>query len=303
MQVQSLSIVVPNKACINRCPFCVSRMVKDADNWTLYENLMDINHCTYDINVREYIKRLRFVADNGCQTIMLTGMSEPQQNKQFLATFALIHQQMGSPFSNIEMQTTGFGLDDVPNYLRFLRNFVGVNTMCISVNAPTDLKNCEMLGHEPYKGHKTIPALNLEKLVGHLFELRFNIRICINLSDAFNEKSAQELFTWARGHLYANQITLRKLYTTTAKTQQNEWIRTHQPSKKLLDDIDKYLANRKVLGRTPYGATIYEGWNCTIVYDKDCMGKNPENDVKKFLILRPNCKLYSQWDSSTSLVF
>ena len=41
----------------------------------------------------------------------------------------------------------------------------------------------------------------------------------------------------------------------------------------------------------------------SVVMCEDCMGKNPESDVKKFLILRPNCKLYSQWDSSTSLVF
>ena len=35
----------------------------------------------------------------------------------------------------------------------------------------------------------------------------------------------------------------------------------------------------------------------------DCMGKNPESDVKKYLILRPNSKLYSQWDTAASLVF
>jgi hypothetical protein len=32
------------------------------------------------------------------------------------------------------------------------------------------------------------------------------------------------------------------------------------------------------------------------------MGKNPETDVLKYLILRPNCHLYSQWDSKASLV-
>ena len=47
MQIQSLSVVVPNKGCMNKCPFCVSRMV-DSDQ---YENRMDINHPHYDINV------------------------------------------------------------------------------------------------------------------------------------------------------------------------------------------------------------------------------------------------------------
>ena len=125
MKIQSLSVVVPNKMCINNCPFCVSRMV----NSNVYLNKMDLNDPHYDISVREYLKRLKYVANLGCNTVMLTGTSEPQQNKQFLATFALLHQQLGSPFSNIEMQTTGLMLNGNNNYLRFLRNFVGVNTI------------------------------------------------------------------------------------------------------------------------------------------------------------------------------
>ena len=167
MKIQSLSVVVPNKGCINKCPFCVSRMV----NSNTYENRMDINHPHYDINVKEYLKRLRFVADNGCQTIILTGTSEPQQNKQFLATFALLHQTIGSPFTNIEMQTTGFGLDEDKDYLRFLRNFVGVNTIALSINSPNEVMNCEILGHpcteHPVTG-KIIPKLRLGRLCDNL---------------------------------------------------------------------------------------------------------------------------------------
>ena len=41
MKIQSLSVVVPNKECMNKCPFCVARMV----NSNIYEN-----HPHYDIN-------------------------------------------------------------------------------------------------------------------------------------------------------------------------------------------------------------------------------------------------------------
>lgn len=43
MNVQSFSIVIPNRECVNRCPFCVSRMV----NSNTYPNKMDLNdpHC------------------------------------------------------------------------------------------------------------------------------------------------------------------------------------------------------------------------------------------------------------------
>ena len=299
MQIQSLSVVVPNKKCINDCPFCISKMLNNSSE---YPNLMDINHPHYDINVREYLKRLKFVADNGCQTLILTGTSEPQQNKQFLARFALLHQQMGSPFTNIEMQTTGMLLEDNDNYLRFLRNFVGVNTMAISVNAERIDWNYTLLGHVEADEPK---ILLLHRLCGALKNYDFNIRICINLNSSFNGYSASDICSWASKDLRADQITFRRLYLDTAvkDTPQAKWIADHQPNAALLTDLDNYLAHQSVIGKTPYGSLIYKGGNCAIVYDRDCMGKNPESDVKKYLILRPNCKLYSQWDSSTSLVF
>lgn len=51
LNIQSLSVVVPNKECMNKCPFCVSRMTGSNG----YENRMALNHPHYDINVRECI--------------------------------------------------------------------------------------------------------------------------------------------------------------------------------------------------------------------------------------------------------
>ena len=308
MQIQSLSIVVPSKGCINKCPFCVSRMLNNSSD---YPNLMDINHPEYDYNVREYLKRLRFVADNGCQTLMLTGTSEPQQNKQFLATFALLHQQIGSPFTNIEMQTTGMGLDNDRDYLRFLRNFVGVNTVALSVNAMNNYRNCEILGHRPTTvppsfgdPHcEAIPKLNLSRLCDLLKEYDFNIRCCFNLTSAFDKMEVEEIFNVAKNEYHANQVTFRKLYSSSADTEQGEWIKKNAVSQTTVHEIEAYLAESSVLGKTMYGATCYDVNGMSVIYDTDCMGKNPETDVKKYLILRPNCKLYSQWDSKASLVF
>ena len=303
MKIQSLSIVVPSNGCINKCPFCVSRMVGSNG----YENLMDINHPHYDINVREYLKRMRFVADNGCQTLMLTGTAEPQQNKQFLATFALLHQQIGSPFTNIEMQTTGYGFQGLNdyieegdrNYIRFLRNFVGVNTIALSINALSDEQNQELLGHKI----KYTPVLIKAKLCQILKEYDFNIRCCLNLSDAFNDSRPEEIISYARDCLQADQITFRKLYASDTTTEQGRWVTEHQPSISFLNDLLEYLEQFPITGKTMYGADVRDINGMSVIFDRDCMGKNPETDVKKYLILRPNCKLYSQWDSKASLVF
>ena len=302
MHIQSLSIVVPSKGCINKCPFCVSRMV-GSDG---YENLMDINHPYYDINVREYLKRMCFVADNGCQTLMLTGTAEPQQNKQFLATFALLHQQIGSPFTNIEMQTTGFRLDCDRDYIRFLRNFVGVNTIALSINSLDNTVNCAILGHEPEYNPITgrpVAEFRLDMLCDLLKEYDFNIRCCFNLSSAFDQMEVEEIFNAAKNKYHANQVTFRKLYSSSSETEQGEWIKKNAVSQSTVHEIETYLAGSPVIGKTMYGATCYDVNGMSVIYDQDCMGKNPETDVKKYLILRPNCKLYSQWDSKASLVF
>lgn len=295
MKVQSLSIVVPNKECMNKCPFCVARMV----NSNVYENKMSINDPHYDINVREYLKRLKFVADNGCQTIILTGTSEPQQNKQFLATFALLHQMIGSPFTNIEMQTTGMLLDGNRDYIRFLRNFVGVNTMALSVNSIIPETNNRILGHG-----LSDKQLDVERLCGLLREYDFNIRICCNLTSEFNpyELPIDKLFDMLKEKYHANQVTFRKMYASDKNTPQGDWLSKHEFPKTMARELEDYLVEFPIIDKTLYGANIRDVNEMSVIYDNDCMGKNPETDVKKFLILRPNCKLYSQWDTKASLV-
>lgn len=279
-------------------------------NSNTYPNLMDINDPKYDINVREYLKRMRFVSDNGCQTIMLTGTAEPQQNKQFLATFALLHQQIGSPFTNIEMQTTGVGLDHNRDYIRFLRNFVGVNTVALSINSLDDEENCRVLGQklivtpgDDYSPSDISVPLELGKLCDVLRDYDFNIRCCFNLTDKFNDVTVQDVMECAKKKFHANQITFRKLYTSNDTTEQGQWIKEHQISLTFTHNLKEFLESKPKLGTTAYGATCYDVDGMSVIYDTDCMGKNPETDVKKYLILRPDCKLYSQWDSKASLVF
>lgn len=295
MDIQSFSIVVPNNGCVNACPFCVSRM-----HCSKYENKMDMSHQHYDINVKEYLKRMRYVADQGCKTLMLTGTSEPQQNKAFLNQFALMHQLIGSPFTNIEMQTTGMMLDNDRDYVRFLRNFVGVNTMALSLNSLDEAENCELRGG----GSKRFVAVR--KLCDLLKEYDFNIRVCLNLSNAYDEpfKSFDDCtatFRWLKDSLYADQVTLRKLYTSGNGTEQDKWIEGHHFSNDAY--LRCFLETSKVVGHTVYGTAIRYINGMSVIYDLDCMAKEVHDDSVKYLILQPNCKLYSQWDDPASLVF
>lgn len=293
MNIQSFSIVVPNKECMNKCPYCVSRMV----NSNIYPNLMDVNHPTYDYNVKEYMRRMKYVADASCQTLMLTGTSEPQQNKQFLNTFALVHQLLGKPFTNIEMQTTGVLLDKNPDYLRFLKNFVGVNTMAISLSSLSTEMNFNIIGNN----------VDVVKLCHMLLGYGFNIRICCNLTSMFDldKNDISKWFKFFKDELHADQVTFRQMYASEDSTEQNKWISEHKFSNDLKHLLCGFLkVNGKRAGETLYGAPIYYINGMSVVFDDDCMGKNPKKDnTVKYLILRPNCKLYSSWDDPASLVF
>lgn len=295
MKAQSLSVVVPNRKCINDCAFCVSKMSDDR-----YTNQMDDNLPFFDLYVKDYLKRLDFAQRNGCNTIMLTGDSEPQQNRKFLTYFGLFMQMMRNPFDWIEMQTTGVLLD--PNYLRFLRNHVGVNVISLSVSSFDNTENRKIIGCQDGV------AINLLELCNEIKRYDFTLRLSLNLSNAFEVYEPQALFGMCK-ELGADQVTLRVLYADHDTTKQSEWVRKHAMRKSAVDHILAYAKVKGVpIGRLPYGALKVSLGGMSVVIDDDCMGKRGWQEAYteenyKYLILRPDCKLYSAWDDPASLIF
>lgn len=295
MNVQSLSVVVPNLKCINNCEFCVSRM-----NESKFKNQMDDNLPFFDLYLKDYLKRLEFAQRNGCNTIMLTGDSEPQQNRKFLTYFGLFMQLMRNPFDWIEMQTTGILLDQ--NYLRFLRNHVGVNVISLSLSSFDDEANKRII-HFP-NGN----IVRIYDLCSEIKRYDFTLRLSLNLSEEF-DMDPETLFETA-SELGADQVTLRVLYENDDNTKQAEWVIENQLSTEKIEKIYSYIqSNGTCIGRLPYGAFKYSLHGMSIVVDDDCMAKKrpildiyPANTYK-YLILRPDCKLYSSWDDPASLIF
>jgi hypothetical protein len=56
------------------------------------------------------------------------------------------------------------------------------------------------------------------------------------------------------------------------------------------------------LYKLPFGASVYSIDGMSVVTDDDCMSKE-NNENLKYVILRENGKLYSQWDNEGSLIF
>lgn len=294
MKIQSLSVVVPNKQCINHCASCPSRM-HDND----YPMLIDENLSDFDLHLQDYLKRLEYARDNGCNVLMLTGTSEPQQNRKFLLWFGMMMKLMKNPFRNIEMQCTGALLDE--DYIAFLRRHVGVVTMALSVFSLNKETNMEIINPPKHLEIDTLDVARKVKAAG------MSLRMCLNLTsyfDVFRDKPG-DLFQIMKNVYKANQVTLRVLYAGDDDKPENTWVRENAASLETVAALTEYVKkNGTLLGRLPYGSCKYGLNGMSVVVDGDSMGKESDDmENFKYLILRPDCMLYSSWDDPASRVF
>lgn len=290
MVIQSLSIVVPAKRCINQCEFCVACMRDES-----YPDQLDDNGRFYDLYISDYIKRLEFARDNGCNTVMLTGNCEPQQNRAFLKTFGLLNASLSKPFRWVSMQTTGTMLD--AEYLRFLRNHVGVSTISVSLASFDNETNARIT-------HMVNPV-DIAFLCSEIKRYDFNLRLSVNLTKEIEQSwpDVKSLLKYCHDVLGADQITFRVLYSSGLDTPQDKWIAENGASPEYVERIKNFIQeNGTVLGRLVFGAVKYGIFGMSTVIDDDCMSQTPKEEYK-YLILRPNCKLYSRWDDPASLIF
>lgn len=292
MSVQSLSIVVPAKNCINKCKFCVSRMVNDNKE---YENALRTDNIYYNLYEKDFKDRLRFTKSKGCDTIILTGNAEPQQNREFLRNFGSINNSLDNPFSKIELQTTGVLLDG--DYLYWLRNHVGVSTISLSISSFNEENNNSYIGKK-----ESVKKLTLPHLAHEINVRRFNLRLSINLTEDFNAIEPQKIFDRAK-EIGANQITFRVLYRSNTGGEIDKWIENHRAEDYVIDNINQYIAdNGRELEKLDFGYMKYSVNGMSTVVDDDCMSTQAKKDIKYF-ILRPNCKLYTKWNDKGSLIY
>lgn len=186
-------------------------------------------------------------------------------------------------------------IDD--EYLRFMRNHVGINTIALSISDLFDDQQNARINGTPEQ-----LTVNIKHLCGEIKKYDFNLRLSLNMTDVYNQKTAKEIFDYAK-ELGANQITFRELYASGTGTSQDNWIKEHAVSKTLLQEIKSFIKeNGRPLRIMEYGQTLYSVEGMSVVVDDDCMSTALKEEMK-YLILRPDCKLYSLWDDKGSLVF
>ena len=341
MKVQSLSIHVPTTRCINNCMGCVSRMHKSPYKNRIGEMFEVGYNPTSHIEI-EYIRRLMFAKENGVNNVILTGTGEPLQNMEFLRWFGdlrmfdWIELQTTGDFlldtEEIVDKKSGKIFQTYP-CLNFLRD-IGVSTISLSIWDLFDSQNNDKLIQR-----KNITGKFIEKTCEAIKKHNFNLRLSLNIHDIYKDRGIWEFFIYAKD-VGADQITFRKLFKTNCSpslfSEQDKWIEANtKHDQEIFNRIDNYILGEsqqtligekrmggkttlqkfkldrekgagKFLGVLPFGAKKYSVDGITTVIDGNCMDnvyEREDPDVYKYMILRPNCKLYSEWDDPGSLIF
>jgi len=315
MNIQSISIVVPTRGCINKCKFCVSRMHDNP-----YENHFD------EIQIR---KRIKYAARNGVNTLILTGTGEALQNVVFLKKLKIVLDKEGHPFPNVEIQTTGvmlmdykegYGMEPGERFKIYenidLLKYLGVNTISLSVSDIFNSgNNWDIIGAPK----KFRPSLS--ELCQFIRDRHFNLRLSLNMTSVYNNKSPERILKACKS-LGANQITFRKLYHSDDNSEQTKWVKENACDEEVFDNINEYIAgdyrldpddlidetivhgdgHGTPLYRLPFGSMVYSIMGMSVAIDDNCMAKGEDGKLK-YVILREDGKLYCRWDDEGSLLF
>jgi len=74
-------------------------------------------------------------------------------------------------------------------------------------------------------------------------------------------------------------------------------------SESFLNDLELHIKDKgNFIGELEYGQEQRSYDGVSYVFDSDCMAKG-QKQTMKYLILRPDCRLYSKWDDKASLIF
>jgi len=265
-----------------------------------YENYFD------EIQIR---KRIKFASNNGVNTLILTGTGEALQNIPFLQKLKIALDKEGHPFPNVEIQTSGVMLMD-SSKVELLKS-IGVNTISLSVSDIFDsANNWDIIGAPAKYRH------SLSELCEFIKSHHFNIRLSLNMTSVYNEKSPEQILNSCKS-LGANQITFRKLYHSDDSSEQTKWVKSNACDDKVLSKLELYITGKTrptgktpieaephgiSLYRLPFGSMVYSIMGMSVAIDDNCMGKY-EDGKMKYVIIREDGKLYCRWDDEGSLIF
>ena len=285
MAIQSLSILVPcNGHCWNNCHFCVSMQ----HNEYYSKDIITTNNIP-----QSYLDRMQWTRDAGCDSLIFTGVTEPQQNLPFIYKLLTLNRTLRTPFYNISIQTTGTAL--TPGEIERLAQ-AGINTIALSISSFDDQKNWDII-----QAPEKVRTMSIVNIIECAKDNGMNVRACLNLTNEFNIFHPGIYFDWAEQY-DVDQLTFRKIYSS-GNNEKSTWIKEHLFDNNKFESIRQFIIERgTIIRRLPFGALLYDVNGVSTVIDEDCMAEHNIKEIR-YAVLRANNKLYSSWNKKGSLIF
>ncbi|MBD3407790.1 MAG: radical SAM protein [Candidatus Lokiarchaeota archaeon] len=272
--IGSLQITVP-AGCMNDCPFCVYRQ-----HATRFRTTWQSNHARWS---REIERRIRYAASR-VAAIMITSHGEPTININYIRDIMKIINRVAPELTHVEIQTSGVGVDD--EKLDSLYE-AGIRVISLSVPALHEEDILRIMKVPSKKNYRPL------ELVSKIREKGFVLRLSIAMTDWFDDYDLEYVMALLVKDWKPDQASFKKLYGADEIATKNY--------DNLLEDFKKVTRYRK-LELLALGAWKYDADGIGIVWNDDCMVAD-EGEEPRYLILQPDGRLYTRWDTKGSVIF
>ncbi|MHA2312250.1 MAG: radical SAM protein [Candidatus Thorarchaeota archaeon] len=259
---------------MNNCGFCVYRQhtTKFKTEW----------RSDYERWRREIQRRLRYSADR-VEAVMITSHGEPTLNMTYIEEIMAILNIIAPWLTHVEIQTSGVGLtEEKLDHLYEL----GVRVISLSIPALNKDKIIEIMKVPKKYNYDPI------KLTELIRTKRFTLRLSIAMTDWFDAFTLDEIMSQLEFIWKPDQISFKKLIGADSMA-----------SRKYDEFAEEFRSrNYTKLEMLPLGVWKYDAHGIGVVWNDDCM-VSEEQKEPRYLILQPDGKLYTRWDTKASVIF
>ncbi|MDD3102185.1 MAG: radical SAM protein [Patescibacteria group bacterium] len=279
MRIQTYSVLIGNRKCNARCPYCVSKMTP----------AQGVDSKKSKINWRNFNIGCQFAQNNEVSTILLTGKGEPLLFPKEITAFLKHLKPYKFPF--IELQTNGILIFQKRNlYKKYLKEWyqLGLTTIAISIVHYKDEKN--KIIYQPEGSYmKLVDLIKIIHSAG--LSVRFSCTMLKNFIDSPTE--VKKLVNFAKENK-VEQISTRSLEKPIKSENKeiSQWVAKHQINE---TQLRNYLKNNAVeVMKLVHGATVYDldGQNICLT---NALTLDPSSEELRQLIFFPDGHLRYDW--------
>lgn len=281
MKTNSFSIVVGTTACNAACPYCISKMTRNAAS-----KMPVINEHRFNTACR-IVER----AGDGLVSILLTGNGEPLLFPDMITHY--FHLLYPYHFPLIDLQTNGILIKQTRDHIKNWRDS-GLTLVCISIAHYDPVRSNQLMGIED--------DFNFYEAVDVLHELGLAVRLnCTMLNSGINnENDISNLINNCKCY-GVEQLTLREVEmpSIVANSQQALTVRDYVAREKptlVAERVKIFLESQGAtpLTELPYGAIIYD-YNSQNVCVSNCLTKSLDPNDTRQIIFFPDGRITYDW--------